>query len=42
VELLSVWSFLTNPAYMTGAILVAIGGVGLLALLILYPFSRDY
>ena len=41
MELLSVWTFLTNPAYMTGAILAGIGGLGLLALLLLYPFSRD-
>ncbi len=41
MELLSVWSFLVNPAYMTGAIFCAIGGVVLLALLLLYPISRD-
>ncbi len=42
MELLSVWSFLVNPAYMTGAILCTIGGLTLLALLLLYPVSRDF
>ena len=42
MELLSVWTFLTNPAYMTGVILCAIGGLALLLLAILYPVSRDF
>ncbi len=41
MDLLSIWTFFENSAYMTGVVLTALGGVALLLLLLLYPISRD-
>ncbi len=41
MDLLSVWTFLVDPAKMTGAIVGGFGVLGLLLLLALYPVSKD-
>jgi hypothetical protein len=39
--LLSIWSFLENPARMTGVLIVGLGAALLFLLFALYPFSTD-
>ena len=41
MDLLSIWTFLEDSADMEGLVLIAIGGLALLFLLLLYPISRD-
>jgi hypothetical protein len=41
VVLKDVWDILVDPAWITFGLTFAIGGLGLLALLLLYPMSKD-
>ena len=41
VSLQTIWEILIDPAWITLALTVAIGGLGLLALILLYPMSKD-
>jgi hypothetical protein len=41
MPLLDVWSVLEDPAWLMFGLCVAVGGLGLAALLFLYPFGRD-
>ena len=41
VVLKDVWDILIDPAWITFGLTFLIGGLGLLALLLLYPMSRD-
>ena len=35
------WDYLINPAWVMFAIMFTIGALGLLALILLYPMSKD-
>jgi hypothetical protein len=35
------WDYLINPAWIMFAIMFTIGALGLLALILLYPMSKD-
>jgi hypothetical protein len=41
VLLKEIWDILIDPAWIMFGITVTIGGLGLLALLLLYPISKD-
>ena len=41
VVLKDIWDILIDPAWLTFGLTFLIGGLGLLALLLLYPMSRD-
>jgi hypothetical protein len=41
MPLLDVWSVLENPAWLMFGLTVLVGALGLLLLMLLYPFGRD-
>ena len=41
VLLKEIWDILIDPAWIMFGLTFAIGGLGLLALLLLYPMSKD-
>lgn len=41
MPILDVWEVLEDPAWLTFGLTVAIGALGLAALIFLYPFGRD-
>lgn len=41
MPLLDVWSVLENEAWIMAGLTIAVGALGLLLLVVLYPFGRD-